>query len=643
MALSGSYSVTKSWLSGSVGGDNIDLNNTNQKVTYTFTWKVIAQDAINNTSTIEFDMYAKSYITAYNGENWWFDRFTLTIDGAYAVNYRGPGLGDGIYRTDLTVLPANENVHLYKGTYIIQHNSVDDRSFTYSWLVRPYGSVYAANHNEMYILDMNVRAVTVASTGVIDHIVRNGYITNALNGAATCTDEDVMKIEYINPMGDDCTSLQAGISVSNGVAMEVPYRNISKTGTSYTFSISSSEWKAIYARTLDKQLVNNVPLRFYIKSTVPVLSGGQTDTVVTYMDKTMSFINYMPTMNPVLTDINPITTALTGNNKVFVRYASNVQFNLNASAKKQATITTAWAANGDNTVFATSGVLNAVTGEDFLMQIHDNRGFQVSAQESHTLIKGNWVEYVPLTCAVKNGLLDANGNLTVTITGKYFAGSFGAVKNTLSLKYNIRKNGAADSWRSITASNIQTDSQNNYTYSFTITGLDYTDRYLLTVSATDQVNTQGSTTETIIGAVPVFDWGKNDFAFYVPVTINGATVPSIVEQDTYNGWTYRKWTDGTAECWRNLTIDNVNISNASAGGWYASGNLTSTNLTFPFTFKERPSVTVSTMPTGTSWAIVFPGSTAGNTTQTGSFQLLGTTSTTNKTYILSYQVKGRWE
>ena len=223
----------------------------------------------------------------------------------------------------------------------------------------------------------------------------------------------------------------------------------------------------------------------------------------------------------------------------------------------------------------------------------------------------------------------------------YFAGSFGDVKNTLSLRYNIRKNGAADSWRYITATNIQPDSNNNYTYSFTITDLDYTDRYLLTVCATDQVNQEGSTTETIIGAVPVFDWGKNDFAFYVPVTINGANVPSIVEQDTYNGWTYRKWTDGTAECWRNLTLS-ASIQNATSG-WYSSGELSGTNLYFPFTFKERPSVNVSVMPTGNTWAVIFPSNTTGDTTKTGSYQLMSTSSFTSKSYLISYHVKGRWE
>ena len=594
-------------------------------------WEVESVDGVTNSSTLRVTYTCKSSCTATLHHD--YSTYQLNDNNFHTI-----GEHDSSTENYDVELPANTPVTIYSGTVNVPHSSTSAQSFSLGW--RLYGNVRV---NYEYVAQ-NLRSGidTGPQYFVLDAIVRSAFIESILDGLTTCTDEDPLKMLYNNPMKNEATLLQAGISVSNGAEMEVPYRSISKTGTVYTFNLTTSEWAAIYAKTLDKK-VTTCPIRSYLKSTVPVLNGSSTETRVDYKDATMNFINYLPTMNPVLKDINPVTVNITGNENVFVRHASNVQFNLNASAKKQAKLTNYYAANGDNTVFATSGVLEAVTGNDFNMQVFDSRGFYAAVQETHNVTAGNWIEYVPLTCAVKNGLLDANGNLVVTISGKYFGGSFGAVDNSLHLEYNIRKSGDVDVWTPVYVSNVPTDSNNNYTYSFTISDLDYTDRYLLTVRATDQINQEGSITETIIGAVPVFDWGKNDFAFYVPVTINGASVPSIVEQDTYSGWTYRKWTDGTAECWKNLTIDNVNISNSFAGGWYASGNLESTNLTFPFTFKEQPSVTVSTLPTGTSWAIVFPGSTAGNTTQTGSFQLLGTSSTTAKSYILSYQVKGRWK
>lgn len=43
--------------------------------------------------------------------------------------------------------------------------------------------------------------------------------------------------------------------------------------------------------------------------------------------------------------------------------------------------------------------------------------------------------------------------------------------------------------------------------------------------------------------------------------------PFVVEQGTYGSWTYRKWSDGTAECW--CRKPNVTFSTTSAyGGVY---------------------------------------------------------------------------
>lgn len=42
----------------------------------------------------------------------------------------------------------------------------------------------------------------------------------------------------------------------------------------------------------------------------------------------------------------------------------------------------------------------------------------------------------------------------------------------------------------------------------------------------------------------------------------------VVEQGTSGIWTYRKWNSGIAECWGEANSGS-NISNSSAGGWYA--------------------------------------------------------------------------
>lgn len=600
-------------------------------MTMDMNWTVQSVDGVTNSSTLKVDYICKSSINATLRH----DHSSFELDG---ITFHEIGRA-GWESDDTTIeLPANTPVTIYSGIVNVQHTSTAAQNF----------SLYWGMSADIYVSNLSATPQEGWSTGetffVLDAIVRSAFIEAILDGLTTCTDEDPLNILYSNPMQNEATLLQAGISISNGAEMEVPYRDISKTGTVYTFNLTTSEWAAIYAKTLDKK-ITSCPIRFYIKSTVPVLDGNSYETVVDYREGTMSFINYLPTLNPTFKDVNPVTVALTGNENVFIRYASNVQFNLNASAKKQAKLTNYYAANGDNTVFATSGVLEAVTGEEFIAQVYDNRGYYASYIEEHTKIKGNWIEYVPLTCKVKNGLLDANGNLVVTISGKYFAGSFGSESNTLSLMYNIRKNGAADNWRYITASNIQPDSQNNYTYSFTIHDLDYTDRYLLTVCATDKINQEGSTTETIIGAVPVFDWGKNDFAFYVPVTINGASVPSIVEQDKSGIWTYRKWSDGNAECWGKVSFNSPVTS--TLGSLYTTGARYESNVTFPFEFAEIPVVT-ATMDSkqAACWLIASANTAASDktsTTSTGRYEVVRPTSLSNGAFTINYYVRGKWQ
>lgn len=62
-------------------------------------------------------------------------------------------------------------------------------------------------------------------------------------------------------------------------------------------------------------------------------------------------------------------------------------------------------------------------------------------------------------------------------------------------------------------------------------------------------------------------------------------VDYIVEQGTSNGWYYRKWNNGNAECWISKTYDNVEMTQ-TWGQLYESSD--SYYLTYPFTFKEKP-------------------------------------------------------
>lgn len=78
---------------------------------------------------------------------------------------------------------------------------------------------------------------------------------------------------------------------------------------------------------------------------------------------------------------------------------------------------------------------------------------------------------------------------------------------------------------------------------------------------------------------------------------------TIIEQGTSGDWTYRKWSNGTAECWYSKVYDSSISPDGQVGssGIY-HGNVT---LTTPFSFVSYPcGVTSARWGTGVSWSCV---------------------------------------
>ena len=67
-----------------------------------------------------------------------------------------------------------------------------------------------------------------------------------------------------------------------------------------------------------------------------------------------------------------------------------------------------------------------------------------------------------------------------------------------------------------TVSLSPTISNNTYTASADLTGLDYQNQYNISVSVVDKLSSVTKTV-TVKKGIPVFDWGESDFAFHVPV------------------------------------------------------------------------------------------------------------------------------
>ena len=151
-----------------------------------------------------------------------------------------------------------------------------------------------------------------------------------LVAAQDFNDEGNPQITYNNPAGSLVTSLQACISLDGSTA-SVPYRDIAKDGTTYTFNLTSAERNTLLAATPNS---NTLTVYFIVKTVL----GGQTFT--SSLQKVMTVVNANPTITgATYYDTNAATLAITSDDSKIIQNNSTVEFKFTAlTALKSATL-----------------------------------------------------------------------------------------------------------------------------------------------------------------------------------------------------------------------------------------------------------------------------------------------------------------
>lgn len=649
---------------GSVTGSSYESGAERSIATTVLDWEIISQDVAEGTSTIAW----KFSIDCSTSSKYDSDCAYITVAGTVAPQYYRYETG-GVYTTvspavtvPTTRIDDGEIKEVARGEFTVKHNS-DGTKTLYSLralitLTGVYDEDGTSVFNTSYSPDLGHPTFGGTYNVTLDTIVKQGVIKTAPN----FNDEESPTITYAIPK--ESTEAYVGISVSG--SMLIPYRSVSVSSSSYTFNFTQSEKDILWA-LLDRG-INTTEARFYIKTTC----NGQ--TLEDYEVRTLEIINYKPTLAPEVWDANTdVRDRLTGSEYILVRGVSKPAFKTGGEVHKGAELSVQYCRHGGVTLNGATGEFTTVSGDDttasFDFGITDSRGNseQAPTMQFSTTV-GNYIPYVKLTTNVEVTDMTADGDVQIKITGKCFNGSFGKKTNRLRVFYDIVKNNEddfnhVDLGYADYASNYGNSfyvNGNEYTYTLNISGLEYLSVYDFTVWVADEVATAGVSAFTVIASTPIFDWGRQDFNFNVPVSVQGNldlngnldvsgtlkvggyTMPTIVAQGTSSSWTYRKWSDGLYECWRTLSVTSA-VATSTNANWYSSGELSTTNLTFPVTFIERPTTVVQTMPTGSSYCIVFPSNTTGSTTKTGSYQLMSMSSLTSRAHLLTYQVKGKWK
>jgi hypothetical protein len=183
----------------------------------------------------------------------------------------------------------------------------------------------------------------------------------------------------------------------------------------------------------------------------------------------------------------------------------------------------------------------------------------------------------------------------------------------------------------------------DYSFSYTIEGLNYNEQYELTVNAIDEL-TPVQAAKTVIATTPLFDWSDTDFHHHTEVHFSSdlyikdeLLADYVIEEDSSGSWSYRKWYSGKVDLWGTLDIDSLPCNNA-LGGWYRTAVQSSPS--FPFSI-INPIVTVTYESAGFG-ALVW-ATTNTNTSKPFDFYLIRPTSSAAITGRVNYSVSGSWK
>jgi hypothetical protein len=495
-------------------------------------------------------------------------------------------------------------------------------------------SVIASGTKTLYHQPNGRRTFSVSMSGKINNTTCYGNASYTLDklpvGATLLTvsefnDENNPTITYTNYDGNDVSTLQVAIADADN--KHIIYKNLDKTGSSYTFNFTEAE------RNLLRSLVK---IRSMTTLTIHVITTTGTNGFYSSQNVVFTIKNGTPTLNPTVVDSGGVSTQLTGNPQTMIKHYNVMNFAINATARKGATITSVSVENGGSKQTTSTGKISYTSDNVFTFTATDSRG-NTTTQKVFVPM----VEYVPLTCSVVGEIAlsdtdSTKSDITFHVSGNYFNKSFGAQENELTLTYKILDNSntavRTDSFE--IDNNAMTEDSFTYSVGDEIKGLDYQNAYTIEVEAKDKIGTVIATSKSL-RAVPVFDWGESDFNFNVDVKIKGTEIDYIVEQGESGGWYYRKWSSGFAECWYSGNAY-VDVGEFYMDGFYYCG---SKKINFPFTFK------------GVHYVSATGGSTSNmNIVRTFNYNLtdmtyivLGQADISNALVRIDVEVKGRWK
>lgn len=472
-------------------------------------WSSYSNGSSANSSTVNVDVWVikSSSSTADTYGNQSTD---VSVSGGGSKN------ASGSFR-----VKPNSSTLLFRNSFTVPHNNDGTKKTTIS--VNIGGNVIWANGSQEVTLDTIPREASLVS-------------------AQNFNDEGNPVIEYSNPAGNSAT-VQACIADTNGNVQYAKYRNISSTGTKYTFELTDAERQALINAVPDG--TNKMQVRFYLKTIINNATVGSPKNI----QKEFTVINTTPEITSVVKDIGEYSVGtLTKDEYTMIRGFNHMHATMSVDLKKGAQIVSQSIQNGSTTVKASAAEFPLSEDNRFVFTVTDTFGNTVSEESYITMI-----EYVKLTCNITASNPTADGDMAFKISGNYFNGKFSnvGVNNELTLQWRFKENNDEyGEWISVTP----VLSGNTYSVVINLTELNYKSTYTIQAKAIDLIETNGvMSPERFVRSIPVFNWGEDNFDIQVPLTVDNIHCTNIfnskIELGSFNSSTGAK--EDNAACYRN--------------------------------------------------------------------------------------------
>ena len=288
---------------------------------------------------------------------------------------------------------------------------------------------------------------TISGTVTLPKIPRRAKFT----AAGGFNDEANPSIYYENPAGNSVNSLMACISLT-GANDDIAYRDIAKTGTSYTFNLTDAERKVLRDNTKGS---TTRKVTFFIRTIIG------TSTYYDTREVEFNVLNCSPTINTyTCQDTNEKCTTLTGSNQKYIRYISTPKMDMTYTLKKEAKIKSTKLTIGSNSINGTTGtVTNFIDGSKAVFEVTDDRNLSISKE-----LTLNVVEYLKLevTKFQIERPEETSSEAILDVEGIFWQGNFATNKaNSLTINWDYRESNS-DAW--ITGGTITPTIQNNKFY-----------------------------------------------------------------------------------------------------------------------------------------------------------------------------------